>query len=384
MKIKDFFTNETYKNMISYAGAGCIIVLFYLIMSHLPAIGDGLKVIFNAVAPFVCGFIFAFLMKPFRNLVENKWLKNQNWKFKTKRIIAVSLAMLLFILIIVAFFAVLLPQLASSITSFVQSFSTYLDHFESLLNPDNASSPEVGQVISAINSGMKSIVENISTWLTGASGGIQKILSAGVNFVVGIVNAFIGIIVAVYMLYDEEKFKKTFKRIFYALLPEKGADWLIYVYRLNKVAFNGFIFGKLIDSLIIGILCYISVAIMRIPYPVLIAVIIGLTNIIPVFGPFIGAIPCLFILVVIDPWAALKFLIFIIILQQFDGNLLGPKILGGTIGLPTLWTMFAIIVGGSLFGIVGMIVGVPIFSVLYTLIKDYVNYRLKKKELQME
>jgi predicted PurR-regulated permease PerM len=123
---------------------------------------------------------------------------------------------------------------------------------------------------------------------------------------------------------------------------------------------------------------------MKMPYPVLIAVVVGVTNVIPVFGPFIGAIPCLIILVVIDPWSALKFLIFILILQQFDGNLLGPKILGGSLGLPTLWIMFAIIVGGSLFGIPGMVVGVPIFSVLYTLIRDWINASLKKKEIKME
>ncbi|NLH63090.1 MAG: AI-2E family transporter [Erysipelotrichaceae bacterium] len=384
MKIKDLMTDEAKTNMLSYAGAGCIIVLFYVLVSHLPVLGNGIKIIFDALSPFIYGFIFAFLVKPFRVLMEEKWLKKKAWSFKKKRLIATIFAMTVFILILVAFVAVLLPQLVASITSFVKSFSTYLENFEKLLNPDNASSPQMAELINAINSGLNTALSSISSWLTGASGGIQKILSAGMSLVKGTFNFLIGIIAAAYMLYDEEKFKHTFKKLFYGILPQKGADWIVYVYHLNKVAFNAFIFGKLIDSLIIGILCYICVAVMKMPYPVLIAVVVGVTNVIPVFGPFIGAIPCLIILVVIDPWSALKFLIFIFLLQQFDGNLLGPKILGGSLGLPTLWIMFAIIVGGSLFGIPGMVVGVPIFSVLCTLIRDWINASLKKKEIKME
>ena len=212
---------------------------------------------------------------------------------------------------------------------------------------------------------------------------MQKIMNAGMNFVTGIVNFFIGLIIMVYLLYDEERFKRTFKKINYALLPRKAADSFIYVLCLCRDAFNNFIFGKIIDSLIIGILCYICVAFLKIPYPVLIAVIVGITNIIPVFGPFIGAIPCLIILVMIDPLAALKFLIFIIILQQVDGNIIGPKILGGSMGLPTLWIMFAIIVGGSLFGVFGMVIGVPLFSVIYTLIRRQISQKLKEKDIHI-
>ena len=186
------------------------------------------------------------------------------------------------------------------------------------------------------------------------------------------------------MLYDEEKFKRTFKKLFYGIFPKKFADWLMYLYSLNKIAFNGFVFGKIIDSAIIGVMCYVGALLLKLPYPVLIAVVVGVTNVIPFFGPFIGAIPCLIILVVIDPWAALKFLVFIFALQQFDGNLLGPKILGGSLGLPTLWIMFAIIVGGALFGVPGMVISVPIFSVLYILVRDWINAILKKKQINIE
>jgi len=384
MKIKEMMDKQSVVNMLSYAGAGCIIVLFYLILHNLPVVGQALSAFWKAMSPFVYGFVFAFLMKPFRVTVETKWLKNKDWSFKKKRAIAVTCAMTLFILILAAFIAILLPQLVSSITSFVKSFSTYIKNFEKMLSPDNATTEQGAQIISWINTNMESVGSSISIWLTGAAGGIQKILSAGMSVVKGMFNFLIGIIAAAYMLYDEEKFKHTFKKLFYGIFPTKFADWLVYLYGLNKVAFNGFVFGKIIDSAIIGVMCYVGALLLKLPYPVLIAVVVGVTNVIPFFGPFIGAIPCLIILVVIDPWAALKFLVFIFALQQFDGNLLGPKILGGSLGLPTLWIMFAIIVGGALFGVPGMVISVPIFSVLYILIRDWVNVILKKKQIEIQ
>jgi len=384
MKIKEMMDKQSIVNMLSYAGAGCIIVAFYLVLHNLPVIGMALSAFWQAMSPFVYGFVFAFLMKPFRVIVETKWLKNKDWSFKKKRMVAVSLAMVLFILILAAFIAILLPQLVASITSFVKSFGTYLKNFEKLLNPDNATTEQGVQIIAWINRNLESIGSTLSTWLTGAAGGIHKILNAGVSVVKETFSFLIGIIAAAYMLYDEEKFKHTFKKLFYGFFPTKFADWLIYLYGLNKVAFNGFVFGKIIDSAIIGVMCYAGALLLKLPYPVLIAVVVGVTNVIPFFGPFIGAIPCLIILVVIDPWAALKFLVFIFALQQFDGNLLGPKILGDSLGLPTLWIMFAIIVGGALFGVTGMVISVPIFSVLYILIRDWVNGLLKKKQIDFE
>lgn len=381
MKLREIMDKQSIVNMLSYAGAGCLIVLFYLLLHNIPVIANGIGAIWKAMSPFIYGFVFAFLMKPLRNVVETKWLKNKNWSFKTKRMIGVTVAMTVFILILAAFIAVLMPQLIASITSFVRSMGTYIDNFEKLLNPDNATTSGGSQIISVINSSLESLGSKLSTWLTGAAGGMQKILNAGVTVIKGMFNFLIGIIAAAYMLYDEEKFKHTFKKLFYGIFPTKFADWLLYLYGLNKIAFNGFVFGKIIDSAIIGVMCYVGALLLKLPYPVLIAVVVGVTNVIPFFGPFIGAIPCLIILVVIDPWAALKFLVFIFALQQFDGNLLGPKILGGSLHLPTLWIMFAIIVGGALFGVMGMVISVPIFSVIYILVRDWIDAILKKKQI---
>lgn len=384
MKIKELMDKQALVNILSYAGTGCIIVIFYLILHKLPVVGLALSAFWQAMSPFVFGFVFAFLMKPFRVIVETKWLKNKNWSFKKKRMVAVTLAMVLFILILASFIAILLPQLVASITSFGKSFRTYLKNFEKLLNPDNATTEQGAQVIAWIKHNLESIGSTLSTWLTGAAGGIHKVLNAGVSVVKGMFSFLIGLIAAAYMLYDEEKFKHTFKKLFYGIFPTKLADWLVYLYGLNKVAFNGFVFGQLIDAAIVGVLCYTGAMLLKLPYPVLIAIVVCVTNVIPFFGPFLGAVPCLIILVVIDPWAALKFLVFIYALQQFDGYLMSPKILGDSLGLPTLWIMFAIIVGGALFGVPGMVISVPIFSVLYILIRDWVNGLLKKKQIDIQ
>ena len=157
----------------------------------------------------------------------------------------------------------------------------------------------------------------------------------------------------------------------------------MYVGRLSVRLFNSFIAGKAVDSLIIGIVCWLVVTILQMPYAPMIGFIVGITNMIPVFGPFIGAIPCLIILLIINPWQSLEFLIFIIILQQIDGNIIGPHILGDSMGLPTLWVMFAIIVGGALFGVVGMFLGVPIFSVIYTLVANALNRRMMENQIDL-
>jgi predicted PurR-regulated permease PerM len=158
----------------------------------------------------------------------------------------------------------------------------------------------------------------------------------------------------------------------------------MYVLNLTGRMFNRFIFGKALDSLIIGILCYVIVSLMGLPYTALIAVVIGFTNMIPVFGPFLGAIPCIFILFIINPLQALEFTVFILILQQIDGNIIGPYILGDSLGLPNVWVIFAIIAGGALFGIPGMFIGVPIFAVIYILLRGFINKQLERKHLDTE
>ena len=308
-------------------------------------------------------------------------LKKYKISQKAKRKIGVAVSIIAMLLIIIAFFWLLIPQMASSIATFIGNLSDYISNGQKLLEQFNGGDTEVSDVlINALYSG----ADALAKWMTTASGGLSSIVGYVGDIVSNITNFLIGIVIALYLLLDSEKFTLQLRKVTYSIFPVNFARWLSSVCRLTTDMFYKFISGKAIDSLIIGIICYIGCKILNMPYAVLIAVIIGVTNMIPVFGPFIGAVPCLLILVMIDPIKSLEFLIFIVVLQQCDGNIIGPYILGDAVGLPTFWVMFAIIVGGALFGFVGMFIGVPSFAVIYTLLKRNVENRLKEKNLTFE
>lgn len=367
-------------NISAFTISGILIVLFYLIIKNLPAIGNGIGVIIKALMPFLIGMLLALIMTPLRRWIEKKVMKNVHWRARTKRRGATLLCLIVVLLVLAAFFAIIMPQLISSLKSFAENLQSYIDSIEKALAKLSVSDPEL---LDNIQKMIRTGSDQLTSWLTGAQGGLTKIISFSVSVVKNIINFFIGLIIMFYLLLDEEKFKHQVKKLAYGAFPEKAGDEIMYVGRLSVRMFNSFIAGKAVDSLIIGIVCWLVVTILQMPYAPMIGFIVGITNMIPVFGPFIGAIPCLIILLIINPWQSLEFLIFIIILQQIDGNIIGPHILGDSMGLPTLWVMFAIIVGGALFGVVGMFLGVPIFSVIYTLVANVLNRRMMENQIDL-
>ncbi|MDD6229255.1 MAG: AI-2E family transporter [Lactimicrobium massiliense] len=367
-------------NISAFTISGILIVLFYLIIKNLPAIGNGIGVMLKALMPFLIGMLLALIMTPLRRWIEKKVMKNVHWRARTKRRVATLLCLIVVLLVLAAFFAIIMPQLISSLKSFAENLQSYIDSIEKALAKLSVSDPEL---LDNIQKMIRTGSDQLTSWLTGAQGGLTKIISFSVSVVKNIINFFIGLIIMFYLLLDEEKFKHQVKKLAYGAFPEKAGDEIMYVGRLSVRMFNSFIAGKAVDSLIIGIVCWLVVTILQMPYAPMIGFIVGITNMIPVFGPFIGAIPCLIILLIINPWQSLEFLIFIIILQQVDGNIIGPHILGDSMGLPTLWVMFAIIVGGALFGVVGMFLGVPIFSVIYTLVANALNRRMMENQIDL-
>lgn len=367
-------------NISAFTISGILIVLFYLIIKNLPAIGNGIGVMLKALMPFLIGMLLALIMTPLRRWIEKKVMKNVHWRARTKRRVATLLCLIVVLLVLAAFFAIIMPQLISSLKSFAENLQSYIDSIEKALAKLSVSDPEL---LDNIQKMIRTGSDQLTSWLTGAQGGLTKIISFSVSVVKNIINFFIGLIIMFYLLLDEEKFKHQVKKLAYGAFPEKAGDEIMYVGRLSVRMFNSFIAGKAVDSLIIGIVCWLVVTILQMPYAPMIGFIVGITNMIPVFGPFIGAIPCLIILLIINPWQSLEFLIFIIILQQVDGNIIGPHILGDSMGLPTLWVMFAIIVGGALFGVVGMFLGVPIFSVIYTLVANVLNRRMMENQIDL-
>ena len=369
---------ETIENIKVFSISGILVVAFYTLINNVEPLYDMFRAIFVALSPFIYGLAIAFLLNPLRKIIEYSWLEKTSLKQRTKKIIASFGALFIGIIMLFVFFSILIPQMISSIQTFLSSFEGYVDTVRNFFDSNNFLSEDL---LKTLNPVIDKGASMLGDWVSNLASSLNAILMYSVIFAKGVMNFLIGMIIALYILLDEPKLKRQTKKVLYALLPEKTTEKIIKTSRLTINTFNSFVAGKAVDSLIIGILCYIILSFMNMPYTPLISVLVGVTNMIPVFGPFLGAVPSILILLLVDPFKALEFAIFILILQQVDGNIIGPRILGGAVGLPTLYVMFAIIIGGALFGIFGMFIGVPVFSVIFVLVRDFIHQQLEKKKI---
>lgn len=373
--------------------AFCVIVasiLVFFLLFRLSGVMAVIKKVISILKPFIYGFVMAYLLLPVFNALY-RWSRPKfSARFKNGVGIAKGfssiMALLCGVLVVVGLLWMVLPQFVLSIFSLLNSMETYLDEISqwvaALLKDNPLIERNFLQLYDQLSSQIVNWVQNIALpQLVELMTGVMSTVSVLFDFL-------IGIIIALYILNSKDTFCAQAKKASYSLLSVKRANQLIS--RMNHLhrVFGGFITGKLIDSLIIGMLCFIGLSLLNSfgvltisEYIVLISVIIGVTNIIPFFGPFIGAIPSVILIAVISPVQALYFIIFIIVLQQFDGNILGPKILGDSTGLSSFWVMFAILVFGGIFGFAGMAVGVPLFAVLYSILTERFNHLLKKRGL---
>lgn len=369
---------ETIENIKAFSISGILVVAFYTLINNVEPLYGVFHAVFVALSPFIYGLAIAFLLNPLRKIIEYSWLEKVLLKQRTKKIIASFGALFIGIIMLFVFFSILIPQMISSIQTFLSSFEGYVDTVRNFFESNNFLSEDL---LKTLNPVIDKGASMLGDWVSNLASSLNAILMYSVIFAKGVMNFLIGMIIALYILLDEPKLKRQTKKVLYALLPEKTTEKIIKISRLTINTFNSFVAGKAVDSLIIGILCYIILSFMSMPYTPLISVLVGVTNMIPVFGPFLGAVPSILILLLVDPFRALEFAIFILILQQVDGNIIGPRILGGAVGLPTLYVMFAIIIGGALFGIFGMFIGVPVFSVIFVLVRDFIHQQLEKKKI---
>ncbi|MBS3990710.1 MAG: AI-2E family transporter [Erysipelothrix sp.] len=365
--------------ILGFTISGLLIVVFALMVMNFQVVRDGFNQLAGLLLPFIVGFALAFLMSPFQNIIEKNLLKNVKLTRKFKRIISTSLSLIFTLSVLIGLFVIVTPQLISSINTLIEQIPSYIDSTSTALN----------QLINQLN-----IEQEASAFLQDVSDDILQsinqlgrdvlpsILSMSINLLTILFRFVVGIIIAVYMLLEKERFINQVSKLTLALFSKEDATLIFRISNLANDKFNKFIYGKTIDSLIVGVISFIVMSFLQWPYALLISVIIGITNMIPVFGPFIGAVPGFLILFIVSPTTALWFILFIVILQQIDGNIIGPKILGDSLGLPTLWIMFAIIAGGGLFGIIGMFLGVPIFAVIYVIVKETVLFKLKDKGIE--
>ena len=372
---------ETIENIKVFSISGILVVAFYTLINNVEPLFGVLQAIFVALSPFIYGIGIAFLLNPLRKIIEYSWLGKTKLKPRTKKIIASFGALFIGIIMLFVFFSILIPQMISSIQTFLSSFEGYVDSARNFFESNNFFSDDL---LKTLNPVIDKGVSMLGDWVSNLASSLNAILMYSVIFAKSVMNFLIGMIIALYILLDEVNLKRQIKKVLYALLPEKTTKSILRTTRLTINTFNSFVAGKAVDSLIIGILCYIILSFMKMPYTPLISVVVGVTNMIPVFGPFLGAVPSILILLLVDPFKALEFSIFILILQQVDGNIIGPRILGGAVGLPTLYVMFAIIIGGALFGIVGMFIGVPVFSVIFVLVSEFIHRQLDKKNITIQ
>lgn len=378
MKYK--ITEEMKKKIWLYAiviGIGVTIYFVYFKIAYLLNI---VKEIIALTTPFILGFAIAFLLNKPMGLIETKLLGKSKMKQKLKRSIAAVLSILLGLIIVCSFLAILIPQLTDSIFKLVKAFPGYVEDFQTIgfefLEKHGIDTTTLTTYFknTDILKGLTDIVTQI----------LPKMAKITYAFGSTLLNILLSIMAGLYMLMDKERLSGYVKKINYAFMPISAATYFHRMILATGDIFNNFIVGKAIDSLIIGIICYIGSLIFQFPYALLLAVIVGVTNMIPVFGPFIGAVPGIVILFIINPITAFYFALFILALQQFDGNILGPLILGDKLGLPSLGILFSVVVGGGLFGIVGMFIGVPCFAVIYMAVKEFVNFQLRRKAIDIQ
>ena len=369
------------------------IVLNYVVRERQAFMGI-LRMVAGILAPITYGAVLAYLTAPVyngaREFCERTLRPSTKSEKKLKRagkVYGTITSLLLVCVVIFGLLRLLLPQIWESISGLNAALPTYIENLYMWIRKLLEDNPEFE---SMVLSNLTYVLTEFQDWGRGFFtrmdaewvGTFISSLSSGVmTAVTQVMNALIGLIVMVYLLNIKELLAGQGKKIIYSLFPVKIANDIVSEIRFVHKVFGGFIIGKLVDSLIIGILCFLCLSFMDMPYYLLISVIVGVTNVIPFFGPFIGAIPSAFLVLLVSPMKCLYFLIFILLLQQFDGNILGPKILGDSTGLPSFWVLFSILLFGGLFGFVGMIIAVPLFAVIYRLTAAYVSGALKKKNL---
>ncbi len=370
MKIK--ITQEMKEKIFIGSVIVTLALLLYFFMVHFSSVAAFWKQVTSILSAFIFGFGFAFLLNPIMMAIENKIFTN--WNHSSKRVLSLLIAFLITILVVGSLSILIIQSTLDSIKDLVDNYQLYIEEFTVLLTSFIKNQGLDENWINSIIGTSDQILETLTI-------GIPSILSTSYSIVGVFINILIGTVSGLYLLLDKEKLIRHVKKLTYAVFPEEKAMYMGRFANNAQRIFNNFIVGKAIDSLIIGIICYIGLTLLNIEYAALFSFIIGMTNMIPVFGPFIGAIPGIFILLIMDPGQCLTFIIFVIILQQFDGNILGPLILGDKLGLPSFWILFSVTIGGSLFGIVGMFLGVPVFALFYFTVKEFANIRLEKKKL---
>ncbi len=379
--------NTKYTTIAAYTFiVACAIILFYLGISQIGIVLGKISGAIVILQPFIFGFSIAYILNFVlkyceRVLFSFEFMKKLKLKRNSKRAIGIVITYLFSFIIVYLFIKFVLPQLLESIIGLMNDIPMYITETTKFIDGLLLKLNIEKQYLDLINENFNKFIEYIIKFATNLLPVLGTMLTSIASKVWNIV---LGIIVSIYLLSDKEKFCALSKKITYAVFPKSIAEKTIEITHRSNSTFGKFLMGKILDSAIIGMLTFFILTICKMPYVILISVIVGITNIIPFFGPFIGAVPSFIIILFVSPVKALWFLVIILIIQQIDGNIIGPKILGDSIGISAFWILFAILVAGKFLGIVGMVIGVPLFAVIYSLLKEVVEAKLNKKGMKTE
>ncbi|MBR0463341.1 MAG: AI-2E family transporter [Clostridia bacterium] len=380
---------DKYRTYINW-GVTVVLILvaalsYYFLIQRWKGFTDTMSLLRGVLTPVTIGLVIAYILESMVNTIVGIFMLVPTRKpatlrrIRVFRVVAIILSEILSLALVSALLTIIIPQIIDSLRNIITNYDQYVTRFEAWVQPMFEKYPTVKEYIFAQGDRLQDTIRkflqtDLSRVVTFAANSVK-----GVG--VSVYNVVIGIIVSIYMLINKEILLAKGKKLTYALFKVPRANRLMEGLRHTDKVFRGFLVGKILDSLIVGILCFIGCTIFGMPYSLLISIFVGLTNIIPSFGPIIGAIPSIILILMVDPMKALIFAIFILVLQQLDGNVIGPKIVGGSTGVSSIGVLIAIIVGGGLFGFVGMILSVPVYSVIYTVVKNYAEKRLRKRGL---
>lgn len=371
----------------------CLSMLFKYVLYSSTNFFNAIGAFVGVFSPIIWGLVLAYLIWPICKFIEEKcFIKYYHYKNKTIRhgdrtrfrIFSIIATLMLVISLIYAFFGTVLPEIYRSIENIIKMFPTYYDNVILFCN-NFLQKTDIfveDDVITLINNYSEDVYNfTYKTILPNATDLVKTFSNGVISAVNTVLNILIGLIIAIYLIASKEKFVGQAKKAVFSWLSKDKANNLMTDLRFIDKTFGGFLVGKIVDSIIIGILCFIGLSIIKMPYPVLISVIVGVTNVIPFFGPYLGAVPSTILIFLVSPKMALYFIIFIIILQQLDGNVIGPAILGNSIGVSSFWIIVSITVFGGFFGVFGMLIGVPTFACVYAFIRRQINTRLEARNM---
>ena len=365
----------------------CAILFFFVIFSYNTWTGK-LANIVSGLKSIIIGIVIAYLLNPLVNGLEkrlHKLVKDPKNEAKTNAALRAfsAITVVLFAVVIAGILIyTILPQVVISISSLIRNFPYYVDEITNLIKSnrqlqaflDNVLTNATEVITKWLN---ENVLQNIQSYVTLAASGVMSVIML-------LADVLVGLIISVYVLCSTKTFVGQGKKIIYALFSKHHAKMILDTMRKSNEIFGGFISGKLLDSLIIGVLCFLGLTAMHMPYIALVSVIVGVTNVIPFFGPYIGMIPSTILIMLVDFKKGVIVLAFIIILQQVDGNVIGPKILGKSTGLSAFWVVFSVMFFGKIWGVPGMLIGVPVFGVIYYMLDTFVNYQLGRRSLPVE